>query len=219
MSKFPYPLKQAIDYFKSLGWQLVGDASLINAYWNGPDLVFIPEELPELLFISEDGLKVLAVELKDVAGSVNIGTLGWSVRYENYGGSIERLGVSSLRFMNSSNPQLSDMCKTTYEAYKAGTLENAIFTSSKTTSISANAQAQFNGVYRVGEDGQVIIEKAIGEIKKPGFWAALGGVWQNIKIGVQLYAQEVSNIIPNPMLFIITPGQLEYLEQYAPIDT
>ncbi len=218
-SEIPEPLREAIDYFASLGWQLVGKANLINPYWNGPDLVFLPEELPELVFVSEDAARVLAVELKDVAGSVNLGTLGWSINYENYGGSIERLGLSSLRYLNSSNEQLRIMCKTTYDAYKAGTLENAIFTSSKSTSISLNAQAQFNGAYRIGQDGKVIVEKAIEEIKKPGFWATLGGAWQTFRTGVLLYADEVGRTVLDPMFIIVTPGQLKYLKEYEPIDT
>jgi RHS repeat-associated protein len=89
-------MQQAIAYFQELGWTVVGDPSTISPYANGPDLVFI----------AENGLRTLAVELKDVTGSVNLGTLGKS-RYGDYGGSIDRLARSTKRLYDSSNEQLS----------------------------------------------------------------------------------------------------------------
>jgi len=165
-------VQQAVDYFMSLGWQVVGDPSLINPNCNGADLVFTAEE----------GARVLAVELKDVAGSVNLGTLGQSVKYGDRGGSIARLARSSKRFYDSSVPQLRLMCRTVRDAYDAGTLENTLFTSSRATSISQNAQELFDGVYRVGETGQVEAQKALDKITTAaGAGAPAVTAWQAFK--------------------------------------
>jgi RHS repeat-associated protein len=162
-------VQQAIDYYTSLGWEVVGDPSVIHANWNMADLVFTAEE----------GNRVLAVELKDVTGSVDLGTLGKSARYGDYGGSLARLARQSQRLYNSSASQLRLMSRTVCDASDAGTLENALFTSSKTTSVSASAQAQFDGVYRATQSGQIEIDKAIDDVAETaGFWAT---AWQALK--------------------------------------
>ncbi|MCP4426770.1 MAG: RHS repeat-associated core domain-containing protein, partial [Chloroflexi bacterium] len=95
-AELPELVRLAIEYFSGLGWQVVGDPSLINPSWNGADLVFT----------SEEGARVLAVELKDVSGNVNLGTLGKSRIFGDYGGSIDRVIRSAGRFINSSKDQL-----------------------------------------------------------------------------------------------------------------
>lgn len=51
-------IQQAIAYFTSQGWTVLGDPSQINPYWNGADLVFTAAG-------ANDSIRTLAVELKD----------------------------------------------------------------------------------------------------------------------------------------------------------
>ena len=147
-------IREAIAYFESLGWQVVGDPTLLSARANGPDIVFTAEE----------GARVLAVEVKNVAGQIDLGTLGKAVTSPDYGGSIERLARSSWRLYESSNEQLRLMCQTTRDAYDAGTLENALYASSKSTGVSQKAQELFNGVYRATSGGQVEAVKSLDDV-------------------------------------------------------
>jgi RHS repeat-associated protein len=171
----PALMQQAIDFFTSQGWQIVGNPALINASWNGADLVFV----------SSDGGRVLAVELKDVSGNVNLGTLGRGVGGE-YGGSLARFTNSAFRFLNSSNAQLRLMSQIVFNASESGTLENALFTSSK--EVSAGAQGVFNGVYKAN-NGNVIADKALQEIRQPGFWAKAGAAWTTFRATAQTTIQ------------------------------
>jgi hypothetical protein len=206
----PPLLQQAVAFFEGQGWRVVGDPRLINPYWNMADLVFTAEE----------GLRVLAVELKDVAGSVNLGTLGLSKNFPDYGGSLMRLSRSSLRFYNSSVSLLKDMSQTVRTAFEAGTLENALFTSSRVRTISANAQAQFEGVYRLGEEGQVLVEKTLNKVKEPSFWAKAGATWQATKTLIQSTTTTLGNIsksiIIDPIIIPLDPNWYEEYEKYLP---
>jgi RHS repeat-associated protein len=149
-------MQQAIKFFTDNGWQSVGDPSKISPNWNGADLVFTMRE----------GGRTLTVELKDIAGKVNLGTLGWSEKGQDYGGSIDRVARSAARFAKSSADQLRLMSQTVRTAKEAGTLENALFASAE--GVTDKAQAQFGGVYRTTRDGQVIVEKALAEVKQSG---------------------------------------------------
>jgi hypothetical protein len=194
----PPLVQQAIDYFTSLGWELVGNAKETNPSWNGPDLVF---------FVSDKGevVQVLATELKGVGGNVTLGTLGKSPVSGTYGGSLERLLSSTHRFYNSSKDQLRLMCQTVYDAIKTGKAQNAVFTSAP--GVSEKAQAVFNGVYRVGANGEVIVDKAL---KDPTFWAKVGAgaatAWNSIKTAGQELLQ---TLVTAPLIlvpaFIVDP--------------
>jgi hypothetical protein len=148
-------MQQAIKFFTEQGWQVVGDPSKINLNWNGADLVF-----------TREGGRVLAVELKDIAGKVNLGTLGWSEKGLDYGGSITRVARSAARFAESSVDQMRLMSQTVRAAKEAGDLENALFASAE--GVTEKAQAQFGGVYRAARDGQVVVEKALADAKQSG---------------------------------------------------
>jgi uncharacterized protein RhaS with RHS repeats len=135
----PDLMRQAIEYFKGLGWVLVGKADQINQHWNGADLVFTTG-------IGQN-MRVLAVELKDVTGQVNLGTLGRSKVYDDYGGSIKRIVRSAARFASSSKEQLRLMSQAVLKGRALGTLENALFTAAKgvspeATGVSEGAQEQ-----------------------------------------------------------------------------
>jgi RHS repeat-associated protein len=189
-------VQQAIDYFTSLGWEFVGDPSQLNPNANGADLVF-----------TGNGGRVLGVELKDVAGSLDLGTLGRSARFGDYGGSITRIVRSAERFANSSNDQLRLMSQTILEGNENGTLENALFTSSRGTSISANAQAQFNGVYRVSGSGEVIVEKPIDPIANgPSLWENVARRTGEMWYAVQNWGTQLLSILVNaPIIFVPCP--------------
>jgi RHS repeat-associated protein len=148
-------MQQAIKFFAEQGWQVVGDPSKINPNWNGADLVF-----------TREGGRVLAVELKAIAGKVNLGTLGWSEKGVDYGGSISRVARSAARFVGSSVEQLRLQSQTVKVANDAGTLENALFTSAE--GVTQKAQQQFGAVYRVAKDSAVIAEKAVADAKQSG---------------------------------------------------
>jgi hypothetical protein len=164
-------MQAAVDYFSNLGWTVVGNPSAINLNWNGADLVFTMGK--------GSNMRVLAVELKNVAGNINLGTLGKSATGD-YGGSISRFIRSAGRFQNSSAAQLRLMSQTVLQGAKSGTLENALFTTSNR--VSAGAQAQFNGVYRLGQNGEVIVDKAIsGRSFLQGARDALSSTWSSVK--------------------------------------
>jgi RHS repeat-associated protein len=204
----PELMQQAIDYFTGIGWELVGDASQINPNWNGPDLVF---------FSSQDG-RVLAVELKDVANNVNLGTLGKSPVSGTYGGSMGRLASSTERFYNSSKDQLRLMCRTVYDAIAAGKAENAIFTSAP--KISEGAQGQFEGAYRVAQNGQIISDKALEEVRRPSFWtkvgAAASSAWHGLKAwGTQLTTSLASTEVVLPFFYLPYGAVEQMLQPYG----
>jgi hypothetical protein len=160
----------------------------------------------------DDG-RVLAVELKDVTGNINLGTLGENAT-GNYGGSIARILSSAARYANSSAEQLKLMSQTIREAASVGKLQNALFASSKATSISAAAQDEFVGVYRVTNDGNVIAEKLMPELKKPDFWAKVGAGWQIVKAFPQMATDFIgrnmfdSLMVVNPKLLMPDPNIL-----------
>jgi hypothetical protein len=159
---------------------------------------------------SGENMKVLAVELKDVTGSVNLGTLGRSSRFPDYGGSIERILRSASRFANSSKEQLRLMCQTVLKGNELGTLQNALFTSAKGVSeeavgVSEGAQAQFNGVFRVLQDGNIRAIK--DEIESPGFWAKVGAAastgWSAVRAwGTQLVTDLSSTTLSLPVFYL-----------------
>jgi RHS repeat-associated protein len=121
----PELMQQAIKFFTEAEWQVVGEPSKISPNWNGADLAF-----------TRTG-RVLAVELKDIAGKVDLGTLGKSARFPDYGGSIDRVGRSAARLAESSVEPLRLMSQTVRDAKNAGTLENALFTSAEGVSQKA----------------------------------------------------------------------------------
>jgi hypothetical protein len=185
-------VQQAIDYFTALGWEVVGDPGLIHPNWNGADLVFT----------AADGSgRVLAVELKDVAGMVDLGTLGKSGG--DYGGSIDRLARQSERLYNSSQDQLKLMCQTVSDAYKNGKLENALFTSAE--KVSTKAQDIFKGVYRVSPDGKVSVDKNLEKV------SALGAAWQALKHWTVATGKTVQRTIIDPI--IIWPNPMWVMEE------
>lgn len=189
---------QAIAYFESLGWQVVGDPTVLPETTNGPDLVFTAQE----------GARVLAVEVKNVADNISLSTLGESVKYGDYGGSIARLMRRSLDYYNSSNAQLRLMCRTVQNAAREGTLENALYTSSKATSISQSAQDLFNGVYRVARNGEVVVEKGLEYVDE----AAVGGA--SAASGWQLFKAWVvkAGSTPLPPIIVVPRQFFENLE-------
>jgi RHS repeat-associated protein len=200
-------MQEAIDYFTSLGWEVVGDPSLIHPNWNMADLVFT----------KPDG-RVLAVELKDVAGNVNLGTLGKSALFGDYGGSIDRILRSARRFKGSSVEQFRLMCQAVLKGDEAGKLENALFTSSP--GVSEGAQNIFGEVVRAGKEGVEVIKTSVkaapAELKKPDFWTQVG-------IGARAFwhwgrglLMELGNaatlppiiFVPNPRFFFYQPYYL-----------
>ena len=88
-------MQQAIKFFTEAEWLVVGDPSKISPNWNGADLVFTR------------AARALAVELKDIAGNVDLGTLGKSARFGDYGGSIDRVrmfGSQVCRIFSRTTP-------------------------------------------------------------------------------------------------------------------
>jgi hypothetical protein len=69
-----------------------------------------------------DGVRALAVELKDVCG---LRTLGRSKLILDNGSNIERMYLSTGRFVNASADPLRQMCQIVRPARDASTLENA----------------------------------------------------------------------------------------------
>jgi hypothetical protein len=173
-----------------------------------------------LVFTAGSGekMRVLAVELKDVTGSVNLGTLGRSSssRFPDYGGSIERILRSASRFANSSQEQLRLLCQTVLKGNKLGTLQNALFTSAKgvpeeAAGVSEGAQAQFNGVFRALQDREIRAIK--DEIETPGFWARAGAAastaWSAVRAwGTQLVT-DLSNTTTSLPIFYLPYGALD----------
>jgi hypothetical protein len=203
----PQLTQQAIDYFTKLGWQVVGDPAQINPSWNGADLVFT----------AENGSRVLAVELKDVAGNVDLGTLGKSGRGD-YGGSISRVANSAWRFATSSKDQLRLMSQTVKAASDAGTLENALFTSGE--GVSQGAAGQFGGVYRQMQGG-VAVDKALAAVRQPGLGAQLGAAASAAWATAQSTAAQIGTALSTgpplvPMPLIVVPRSI--LEQYLSVD-
>lgn len=191
-------MQAALDFFSNLGWKVVGDPSLINSSWNGPDLVFTQEG------------RVLAVELKNITGNLDLGTLGKSA-VGDYGGSIARLARSSLRFYNSSNPQLRLMCQTVQNA-KAGTLENALFASAQKT--SPEVQKIFGEVHRF-LDGQVITDKAASaQVQQSGIWTQIGAAASAIVSAAKTTVAQIGtalsvNTITPPLPVFIPKGYFD----------
>lgn len=167
-------------------------------------------------------MRVLAVELKDVTGNVNLGTLGKSPKFPDYGGSIDRIVRSASRFANSSKEQLRLMSQTILKGDTLGTLENALFTSAKGVSeeapgVSEGAQAQFNGVYRVLQNGQIRAIK--DEINSPSFWTRVGTAgstaWASFKAwGTQLVTDLTSATTTLPV-FYLPPAVFD--PRYSPL--
>lgn len=205
-------MQQAIKFFTEAGWQAVGDPSKINPNWNGADLVF-----------TRAG-RVLAVELKDIAGKVDLGTLGWSEKGQDYGGSINRVARSAARFAESSVEQLRLMSQTVRDAKSAGTLENALFTSAE--GVTQKAQEQFGAAYRVAKDGAVIAEKAVADVKQSGVVekaAAAGSALTVAKdaavsaatmLGSQPFSIPAPIILPRP---VFEQFMQQYYGLYGPI--
>ncbi len=72
------------------------------------------------------------------------------------------------------------MSQTVLKGAQSGTLENALFTTSN--KVSAEAQAQFNGVYRLGQNGEVIVDKAIrGRSFLQGARDTLSSSWGSVR--------------------------------------
>jgi RHS repeat-associated protein len=93
-------IKQAVNFFQNIGYDVIGNPLAKSINSNGADLVAKTKE----------SLTVIAVELKNVA-SVDLGTLGKN-RVGYYGGSLQQVLRSASRFINSSNEQLRLESKT-----------------------------------------------------------------------------------------------------------
>ncbi|MBN1139990.1 MAG: Ig-like domain-containing protein [Anaerolineae bacterium] len=104
---------------------------------------------------------------------------------------------------------------TVYDAISAGKAENAIFTSAP--KISEGAQGQFEGAYRVAQNGKVIADKALEEVRRPSFWtkfgAAASSAWQGLKAwGTQLTTNLASTEVVLPF-FYLPYGAVEQMLQ------
>jgi hypothetical protein len=166
----------AINFFKNLGWDPVGDPTAKSLYANGADLVF------------NQGDQVLAVEVKNVSTNVDLGTLGRSL-VGRYGGSTSQVLNSAERFANSSNGQLQQESQAILGA--GDKLKNALYTNSG--KVSQTAQDLFNGVYTNANENGATATKAL-----PG---AAVGLWQRI----QTFAVGLSHMEIIPMFIIIDP--------------
>jgi RHS repeat-associated protein len=140
-------IQQAVSFFSSMGYQVIGDpAEAKTIFANGADIVFTKAQ------------EVLAVEVKNIsAGNVNLGTLGYSIKADDYGGSIDRVVRSAGRFANSSNEQLESESQAILNAGQ--NLKNALYTNAKGASDSA--QDLFNGVYTNAKDNTANVVKAL----------------------------------------------------------
>jgi RHS repeat-associated protein len=213
-----YPiLEQAIKYFESMGWKVVGDPTTKSLMVNGADVVFA----------NKPG-NVLAVELKALStGNVDLGTLGVSDKFGDYGGSIDRVARSAQRFLTSSNSQLSLESQTIKNAYDAGKLQNALFTSAE--GVSEGAQEQFNAVYRTTSQGAI---EAVKPLPRPSVWSSVKDQINtrvfNYTIGAKMLWEKAAStatmlgnppilppipIIPNPSFYqwhsLCPPNQCE----------
>ena len=134
----------AIDFFSQTingAWKVLGDPASKSPNANGADIVFFRD--------INNSIEVLTVEIKDIIGNVNLGTLGFSSKFQDYGGSVTRNMRSAARFIESANEQLrleSELIRN-----NASNLQNALFTNAK--GVSENAMNQFNGVYTNARNG------------------------------------------------------------------
>lgn len=154
-------IAEAIYYFESLGYTIVGNPFSKSIYSNGADL----------LFTAKDGITILAVELKNVAGSINLGNIGRASTTGYYGGSIQQLIKSAERFQSSStSSQLQMESKIILDAFKSGNLQNALFTTSQ--HVSEGAKNLFNGVFTINANNDTVdIVKGIGGSSAPSIFS------------------------------------------------
>ena len=142
-----YPITQeAIDFFTNLGWAKIGDPTTKNIFTNGADLVF------------KQDARVLAVELKDISGTVNLGTLGRNALGMR-GGSIDQIVRTAGRFASSSIAQLRAESEAILTAKNTNQLINALYSNAK--GVSQGACDIFTGVYNRAKDGVADTIKAI----------------------------------------------------------
>jgi RHS repeat-associated protein len=176
----PYPfLQQAEDWLKSLGLSIVGDPTLKSIYANGADLVAqVKNEVDQVI-------QTIAVELKDVTGNVNLGTLGSSEKFNDYGGSITRIIRSADRLISSSVDQIRIESEQIKNAIDSGNLQNMLITTGQ--NVSLEAQKQFNYVYSNFKDGVADAIKAL-----PAVISSVGS-----KINIPIL------VVPN---FLFTPS-------------
>ncbi len=132
-------ITEVMKFFQAMGYIIIGNPIDKSPNANGADMVAVLKQ-------GETVIRVLTIELKDVSGQVNLGTLGKSSgRLTDYGGSIARVIRSAFRFEESSNQQLRIESETILKGKEAGNLQNVLVTTSK--SVSSKAQDVFNGVY------------------------------------------------------------------------
>ncbi len=174
-------IAEAIYYFTTLGYSVVGDPFSKSIYTNGADLVFK----------AKDGVSVLAVELKNVSGSVNLGTLGRTAS-GNIGGTINQILVGAAKFQKSSDSQLFAESDAIIKAAESGNLKNALFTPSQ--SVSDGVRSLFNGVYSINVKNDVVnVIKGLG--------TGTAGLSTGIISGMQSFG----NFIGNSLTTFVSP--------------
>ena len=152
----PYPIIQnAINFFTNLGYAVVGNPLVKSINANGPDIVF--QKLDE----GEKVIETLCVECKDVANSVNLGTLGKNVSGD-YGGSLNQVLSTADRLANTSNAQLQEEFEAVRQGQAAGNLTNALYTTAG--KVSEQAQNVFNYVYAGAANATAVTLKTIQTI-------------------------------------------------------
>lgn len=155
---------------------------------------------------------MLAVELKNAVGSVNLGTLGKGLNGD-YGGRMARILRSASRLRSSSDDQLRLMSETVLQGAKLGTLENALFATSQR--VSEAAKGVFKGVYRLAEDGTVLVDKAVrGGNAWQKIGAALASSWAAVKTAGRELAVTLGDTSTTTMPFIAVPAF--YLDPTCP---
>jgi hypothetical protein len=103
------------------------------------------------------------------------------------------------------------MCRTVLDAIEAGKAENAIFTSAP--KVSEGAPTVFNGVYRVGENGQVIVDKAL---KDPSLWTKVGAGASTAWNAARSAGEDLLNIELNAPIMLFPALLVDPTNPYNP---
>jgi hypothetical protein len=138
-------IRQVIQLVQNLGYSIVGNPAGKSPNANGADMVAVMKNGVQII-------DTLAIEMKNVVGNVNLGTLEKSGgTLPDYGGSIPRVVRSAYRFFNSQDEQLRMESNAIINAYRSNSLRNILVTTGD--KVSSNAQKVFDGVYSGVKNG------------------------------------------------------------------
>jgi hypothetical protein len=149
-------IREVSSFITNLGYTIVGDPTSKSIYANGADMVAFKE-------LSGQITETLAIELKNVSGSINLGTLGKSTgTVADYGGSISRVLRGADKFANSNIEQLKQESEALRTGSAVGNLRNVLITNSN--NVSSAVKEQFDGVFSGFKDGAANVIKALPSV-------------------------------------------------------